>query len=213
MRERTRNNWLVFIGFILLGLVPSQLYFMLAGFSDDSLNMVLRQTARFGYIFFLLAFVAAPLRELTDHPLTRSLMRHRRLLGLAFGGMHTAHLLLVACRYTAIPGVDLAPVVGVIGGTAYLLMYLMVITSFDLPRRLISPQAWRRLHKVGLYYNGFLFLGMLPPGADEELLNPGRMMLIGLTALALLVRIAAFYSRRRVLRSDGAEGNAIKNSN
>lgn len=192
MRERTRNNWLVFIGCILLGLIPSHAYFLLAGFSDESLNMVLRQTARFGLLFFLLAFVAAPLRELTDRPLSRSLMRHRRSLGLAFGGMHTAHLLLVACRYMAIPDVDLAPVVAVIGGTAYLLMYLMVVTSFDAPRRLIGPVIWRRLHKTGLYYNGFLFLGMLPPGTDEQLLNPGRAVLIVLVVLAVLIRVTAF---------------------
>jgi DMSO/TMAO reductase YedYZ heme-binding membrane subunit len=87
--------------------------------------------------------------------------------------------------------------VGAIGGTAYLLMYLMVITSFDAPRRFLSPAAWKRLHKLGLYYNGFLFLAMLPPGADEELPDAGRVLLIVLTTLALLVRVAAAVSRWR----------------
>ena len=201
MRKSTRTNYLVFVGIMLLGLIPSQIYLLSAGFSDDSLNMVLRQTARSSLLFFLLAFVASPLRELVDLPVSRWLVRHRRLLGLAFGGMQSAHLLLIACRYAAMPGVDLNPIVGTIGGTAYLLMYLMVVTSFDAPRRLMSPVAWRRLHKVGLFYNGFLFLAMLPPGADEQLLNPGRFVLIVLTSIAVLIRVAAFVSRWRKSRA------------
>lgn len=197
MRKSTRVNCSVLLGITLLGLIPSQIYLMWAGFSDDSLNIVLRQTARFSLLIFLLAFVAAPLRQFVDLPISRWLMRHRRSLGIAFGGMQSAHLLLIACRYAAIPGVDLNPMVGAIGGTAYLLMYLMVITSFDTPRRFLSPAAWKRLHKLGLYYNGFLFLVMLPPGVDEQLPDPGRVLLIALTTIALLVRVAAAVSRWR----------------
>ncbi|MEH6548863.1 MAG: hypothetical protein V7711_06125 [Pseudomonadales bacterium] len=201
MHKSTRRNFLVFVGIMLLGLIPSEIYLLSAGFSDDSLNMVLRQTARSSLLFFLLAFVATPLRQLVDLPVARWLVRHRRSLGLAFGGMQSAHLLLIACRYAAIPGVDLNPIVGTIGGTAYLLMYLMVVTSFNAPRRFISAVAWQRLHKVGLYYNGFLFLAMLPPGADEQLLNPGRAVLIVLTTIAVLVRVAEFASHWRKSRT------------
>tara|TARA_R110002110_G_scaffold303525_1_gene517591 strand:- start:9363 stop:9989 length:627 start_codon:yes stop_codon:yes gene_type:complete len=197
----TRKNLWVLAAVIVPAAVVSVIYLQLMGYRTETLDVTLRVTARLSCLIFIVVFAARPLRQLFNTGWSKWLARERRSLGLAFAGMHTVHLgLIFYGMATQTLGVALNPVLLLIGGTAYALMYLMVITSFDAPTKAIGPKAWKLLHKTGLYYNGFLFLGMLPPGSDEQLLNPGRMGLIILMSLAISARVAAFFKTRAAKR-------------
>jgi sulfoxide reductase heme-binding subunit YedZ len=192
-----QKNILVIFGVAAPVAAAAITYLMAEGYRTETLDIVLRVTGRMSCAIFMVVFAARPLRQLMAHPWTRALARGRRSGGLTFAAVHTVHLAFIFYGITtATLGATLNPVVLAIGGTAYLLMFLMVITSFDAPTRFIGPAAWRRLHKTGLYYNAFLFLGMLAPGSDEELLEPGRVVLIVMTALAVTIRVAAFIKTR-----------------
>lgn len=69
-----------------------------AGNSGENLFVVLRLTALSAFIVLLVVFVARPLQQMFRTPMTISLLRNRRLLGIAFAGIHTVHLGLIIYR-------------------------------------------------------------------------------------------------------------------
>jgi sulfoxide reductase heme-binding subunit YedZ len=192
-----QKNVLVILAVAAPVAAVSMAYLLAQGYRTETLDLVLRVTGRLSCAIFIVVFTARPLLQLLARPWTRALVRERRSWGLAFASVHTVHLSFILYGMaTATLGVTVNPILLAIGGTAYLFMYLMVITSFDAPTRIVGRLWWRRLHKTGLYYNAFLFLGMLPPGSDEQMLEPGRAALIVMMALAVTIRVAAFIKVR-----------------
>lgn len=104
----------------------------------------------------------------------------------------SVHLALIACRFNTIPNLEFDVLNGVFGGTAYALMYLMLITSFDAPARAIGPKAWRILHKTGLYFLGLIFVATLLPDPGDEMFTVARIWFFALTKGAVLIRLTAF---------------------
>lgn len=153
------------------------------------------------FMVYLVIFVARPLRQLLPNDMTKWLLRERRALGIAFAAVHTVHLGLIFTR------LDLAsllarPVIGTaVGATAYLLMYLMLLTSFDAPARRLGPQHWHRLHKTGLYFIGFVFFATLLPEPGQPVYTLERAWLYTLTGLAVFARLTAWFATRKRLRS------------
>lgn len=192
----SRKNFLIFIGVALPAALFSVLYLNAAGHDDDNIRMLQRLTARLSFMTYLLVFIARPLRQLLKTDSTRWLLRERRSFGIAFAAMHSVHLGLIAHRFSTIPDLSYALANGILGGTAYLLMYLMLLTSFDAPARALGPLAWRRLHKLGLYYIGIVFVATLLPENGNELLAPERIWLVILTAGALVIRLTAYFATR-----------------
>ncbi len=72
------------------------------------------------------------------------MLKNRRYFGIVFAGSHTVHLALII--KFALDPINLPPTL-LIGGTAYALLQLMLITSFNAPAAAVGPVAWRRLHK------------------------------------------------------------------
>jgi DMSO/TMAO reductase YedYZ heme-binding membrane subunit len=197
-----RKNWLVLGGVALPAAAAAAAYLVVAGASDEHLNLTLRFSARASFMIYLLVFVARPLLQLTNSPWARWLARERRSLGIAFAAMHTVHLGLIAWRFGTIPSLDYPLANAAIGGTAYLLMYAMLITSFDGPARAIGPRHWRRLHKLGLYYIGFIFLSTLLPEPGVALYTFERAWFVALTGLAATIRLTAWLARARRTRGN-----------
>lgn len=192
-----RKNAIVFFGVGIPAAAVCIVFLLAAGVSDDRLGMLLRLTARLSFMIFLLVFVARPLRQLVRTPLTTWLVRERRSLGIAFAAMHSVHLGLIAFRFSTIPGLEYPTSNALIGGTAYLLMYLMLITSFDVPARSIGARSWRRLHKTGLYFIGFIFVATLLPYPGEPIFTLERAWFVTLTVLAVFVRLTAWFAVRK----------------
>ncbi len=192
------KNLAVLFGVLIPASLASIAFLQFAGTSDDNLNALLRLTARTSFMIYLLIFVARPLWQLSKADWSRRLLRERRSLGIAFAAMHTVHLGLIAYRYGTVPGLQYEVSNGIFGGTAYALIYLMLITSFDAPARAIGPKNWRRLHKTGLYFIGLIFVATLLPEPGQPLFTMERAWFFLLTAGALFVRLTAYFARRTI---------------
>lgn len=191
------KNVAVLAGVALPASIGCLAYLGVAGTSDENLRTVLTLTARLSFLIYLAIFVARPLAQIAPSRPTGRLLRERRSLGVAFAAMHTVHLGLIAYRYSTVPGLDYPLVDALFGGTAYAFIYLMLITSFDRPARAIGRTAWRRLHKAGLYYVGFIFIATLLPEPGEPVYTLERAWIVTLTGLAVFVRLTAWFARRQ----------------
>ena len=173
------------------------LYLKSQGTDDANLVLLLTLTARIAFMIYLLIFIARPLRQLLPNNLTKWLLRERRSLGIAFAGVHTVHLGLILTRHD-LDSLLGRPLIGTaVGATAYLLMYLMLLTSFDAPARRLGPKNWRRLHKTGLYFIGFVFLATLLSEPGQAVYTFDRAWLYTLTGAAIVIRLAAWLAARR----------------
>lgn len=129
--------------------------------------------------------------------MTAWLLRERRSFGLAFATVHLVHAALLIYFADTLAGFEFRFPDDLIGGGVYLLIVLMVITSFDGPARTLGTQNWRRLHKAGLYVIGITFVQTMLPATKEELSDPVRIGIVILTAAAVLIRLTAFFAKQR----------------
>jgi len=191
-----QRNWSVFFAAVLLPAGAAVIYLITAGISEESILVVLTLTARLAFLVYLVVFIARPLRQLFATPLTTAVLKNRRLIGVAFAGIHTAHLGFIFYRAEQAPDFEFPVLANLPGALTYGLIYLMFITSFDVTARALGPQAWRRLHRTGLYWIGFIFLATLLPESLDNLADV-NWWLVGLTAAAIVIRLTAYYAKRR----------------
>lgn len=144
---------------LLLGLVAGLLAVaagLLAGAdAAERAGLAARWTARAGLPLFLVAFLASTLVRRWPAPATRALLRRRRQWGLGFALAHTIHLIALGINVIVYaPGRTWQSLIG--GGLAYVVIYLMALTSTDAWQRRLG-KGWRRLHRFGIYYIWFIF--------------------------------------------------------
>jgi sulfoxide reductase heme-binding subunit YedZ len=171
-------------------------YLAMAGWTDDNIRLLLRLTARVAFVVLLLVFIARPLRELIKTPLTLALRKNRKQVGVTFAGIHTVHMALIVYRAQQVPDFEFSLASNLPGMITYVVIYLMLITSFSGPARAIGPNAWRILHKTGLFLITAVFAQtQLPKSMDD--LGDVNWGLAGLLMFALLMRGTAFLAGRR----------------
>jgi len=190
------RNWIVFAGSIAVTLAVATGYLATAGGDDDNIRRVLRRTGDAAFIILLLVFVARPLRQLVATPFTRTMLRYRRLLGIAFAGVHSAHLLFILYRHGQGGNFEFLVAENLPGGLVYLVILLMFATSFDRTARAIGPRNWRFLHKAGLYVVFAAFVQAVAPRNSDEIVSIYGA-LTALAATAVAIRVAAFVKRRQ----------------
>ena len=185
-----------FIGATALTSIAAGAYLTFAGMGDDSIRLSLRVSGRIAFVVLLVVFAARPLQQLLKAPWTARLLRNRKLLGVAFAGIHTAHLGLILIRINQLPDFGVSFEKNLPGMFVYAFIFAMLTTSFDGPARALGKKPWKALHKVGLFFLVFAFTqSQLPNSMDElELVNG---LLIALAAVALVIRIAAFVAKYR----------------
>ncbi|MDH3350650.1 MAG: hypothetical protein OEM60_15020 [Gammaproteobacteria bacterium] len=192
----SQRNWAVFFASAgLIGLL-SAAWLAVSGTSDDNVRLLLRLSARAAFLVLLLIFIARPLRQLIATPATAKLLQNRRLLGIAFTGIHTAHLGLIFYRARVIPDFDLNISESLLGALTYLVIYLMFLTSFDATARALGRSNWRVLHKVGLYWVFVAFLPTLLPDSLGQLAGANGFIIL-LAAVAIVTRLTAFLASRQ----------------
>ena len=189
-----QRNLAVFAAAIGVTLLASAAYLGVAGVTDDNIRILLRASARLAFVVLLLAFVARPLRQLLPSPATATLLANRRLIGIAFAGIHTAHAMLILYRAQQIPSFDFAPSASIPGLLTYGIIYLMLITSFDRPARAIGRKAWKVLHKAGLYWLVFAFTQTQLPDSLNDL-SGMNWWLVSLIVLAFVIRMTASFAK------------------
>ena len=189
------RNWSVFVGAMILTGSTSLVYIHFASSGDGAIRQALRSSAHAAFLLLLLVFVARPLRQMVRTPLTLSLLKNRRLLGIAFAGIHTAHLGLLVLRDRQVADFDFVPLQNIPGALVYVAIFLMFLTSFDSTARALGPRHWKLLHKVGLYWIFVAFLPTLLPETREQLLGPNGVLVL-LAAIAIVIRLTAFLAIR-----------------
>lgn len=183
-----------FLGAMVLTCIAAATYVLSVGIDDESITLALRVSGRVAFAVLTLAFAARPLQQLLKAPWTAKLLRNRRQVGVAFAGIHTAHLGLILMRANHVP--EFGNFLNVPGAFVYLVIYAMLITSFTGPARVIGPKAWKVLHKVGIFVLFGAFLNSQLPRSFEEL-EWTNGLLIAMATTALLLRVVAFFRRRR----------------
>jgi len=191
-----QRNTAVFLAATGLTGIAAAAYLSVVGTSDESMSVVLRLSARVAFIVLLVIFVARPLQQVFATPATAVLLRNRRLVGITFAGIHSAHLGLLILRANQIPDFELSLTANHLGALTYLVIYLMLITSYDGPARALGSKRWKMLHKIGLYWIFAVFLQTrLPRSLDT--LDEVNWWLISITAIAIVIRLTAFFAKTR----------------
>jgi DMSO/TMAO reductase YedYZ heme-binding membrane subunit len=160
----------------------------------SEVRAVIRATAFTSAIPFLLAFVAAPLHRLRRSTASRWLMANRRYLGLSVAASHLWHLIAIVAliRWYGSGGEPIGTTTMVFGGGGFVLLGLMAATSNDASQRALG-RAWGWLHTAGLYV---VWLDFIFTYGGPATISPFHALMTLLFAAALLLRVAAFWSRR-----------------
>ena len=176
---------------LLIGLVLS-VAAVGAGFAAGANHLegallVARWTSRVGVPVFLTAYLASTLLRLSKNSLTSALVQRRRQWGLAFAWTHSVHLVALT-YFLNIAGTppDLIAILG--GGLAYVMIYVMALTSNNWSVRILGKR-WKHIHRFGIHYIWFIYLftyaGRL---AEQELFHVG-VIGSGLFLVALALRL------------------------
>ena len=189
IKSSAGKNWAVFLSVMLFILACAAAWLSTVELVDANIIRPVRHSVQAAYPLLLIAMLARPLQQLLKKPWTAKLLRRRRLIGVAFAGAMTAHLILIAFRFWYTPELTYPTPNLLIGAGAYVMLYLMFITSFDGPTRELGPKRWTLLHRIGLVYAALIFA--VPRTIEEisefEYLKLGVPMLI-----VLLIRMEAW---------------------
>ena len=170
----------------------------------EGVRSAIRATARSSFALFLLAFTASAFAVLVPSPLSKSLVRERRFIGLAFAFSHLIHAVLIywygQLNTEFWPGrTALGNVPGTVG---YVFVLLLALTSFKSTTRLIGATAWKRLHTTGMWvlaaifaYSNFKRI----PMSDWYVLPFG--LICAATAIRLMGKLAQANKRQSLQRA------------
>lgn len=147
----------------------------------EGIKLAARYTARASFLIFLPVFLASALYRLFPGYYTQALYRNRRRLGLSFALVHTVHLAAFVTYFMAIQ-----QPVPLLGASAYVVLYAMVLTSNDAAQKAMGPN-WKRLHKTGIYvlWAAFTFAYTAKAVTGEEIAFTGPLALACYAALGL----------------------------
>jgi DMSO/TMAO reductase YedYZ heme-binding membrane subunit len=171
------------------------------GTGSAGTELALRMTARLSFVWFILAFIAAPLRRLWASPLSAWLVRRRRALGVTFGlsmAVHVGCILRLFVLYAPQRPPMVTDADFIIGVPGLILVALLTLTSLDALKRRLSPTAWRRLHVTGIWVVwAIFFLCLVDSVGRKETDHPilAYHLFIAVLIGALALRIVA--ARRR----------------
>ena len=153
------QGWSLFSLLAALVLLMTVMILIINPDLTEGVRSAIRATARSSFALFLLAFTASAFAVLVPSPLSKSLVRERRFIGLAFAFSHLIHAVLIywygQLNTEFWPGrTALGNVPGTVG---YVFVLLLALTSFKSTTRLIGATAWKRLHTTGMWVLAAIF--------------------------------------------------------
>src|SRR5271170_6488200 len=152
-RKLTTDQWM---GIAFGGAVAIVAMVYLGAGHGEKLNLALRATARWSFLWFWPASVGGALATLFG-PRFQALARRGRDFGLAFASAHLVHLGLVAWLYYR--SVNLPPRSTLIFfGLAVVWTYLLTILSIPGLSARLDARAWRIVRSVAVEYISLAFL-------------------------------------------------------
>ena len=167
------------------------LILLVSGLNEDNLRLLLRVTARSSLLLFLLAFGATSMHLVLRNSATAWTLKNRRYLGVSFAISHFIHLGFIVWLAMVYPEPFFSNTglsFWIVGGTAYLFITAMAITSFEIPRKWLGEKKWSLLHTTGGYLVLFVFFQAYVPKAFM-----GDLFRMPFAAAILLVVVLRFY--------------------
>jgi sulfoxide reductase heme-binding subunit YedZ len=141
-------------------------------------------TARISFTLFTLAFTASALVRRWPNDVTRWCIANRRYLGLSFALAHAVHFGALS-MVMIVTDVEPELVTIVFGGSAYVFVVLMALTSNDRSVQLLGAN-WSRLHSVGGYYIWIIFAYTFVGGIFQSAFSV-LMLIVAILSLALKI--------------------------
>lgn len=159
------------------------------GGGEAGWRAAVRTSAKTSFAFFLAAFVASSARAVWRNGATKWLLANRRYVGVSFAASHAVHLAAIITLAAVAPDFQTNAATLIGGGLAYVFLAAMTATSFDRSAAWLGARWWKRLHKSGMYTNGFIFLISYLPRAMVESLwyAPFVALLVAAVALRAVV--------------------------
>lgn len=183
--------WVMLVAVIAAAVGGSS--YAMAGWNLDAALAAARWTARWSFVWFLMAWSASSVATLWPGGWRRTLLRRRRALGLSFAAAHFVH---AGFFLTAIFEFGVTRPLGLFlgGGTAYAFVLAMALTSNDAAVRWLGARRWRQLHTVGGWVVMIVFIKSYFLRVPEvpAVGIPGSLLILG----ALGLRYAAWRKRR-----------------
>ncbi|MFL6608062.1 MAG: hypothetical protein ACJ8HF_07470 [Pseudomonas sp.] len=198
------QGWSLFSLLAALVLLMTVMILIINPDLTEGVRSAIRATARSSFALFLLAFTASAFAVLVPSALSKSLVRERRFIGLAFAFSHLIHAVLIywygQLNTEFWPGrTALGNVPGTVG---YVFVLLLALTSFKSTTRLIGATAWKRLHTTGMWvlaaifaYSNFKRI----PMSDWYVLPFG--LICAATAIRLMGKLAQANKRQSLQRA------------
>lgn len=176
--------------------------------NPEAVSAMIGFSVRLSVPFISIVVAASAMPVLFPGELSRWWLRNRRYWGLLFAvamAWQGAFIFILSSMHTGYYYGEVYHLRDELEGTSgYIFLSAMVLTSFPLGRKLLSPIQWKTLHRCGMY-----FLWAYPFSVywwnlfyyDE---SPARhdYIFYGITLAAILLRIFAWGKRRNRSRSD-----------
>lgn len=164
---------------------------LLHGWSEESVRLGIRATARVSCLLFLMAFVAAPLHRLWATHGSRWLVQNRRFLGLSMAVSHGFHAVTLVALHQITNGQH--PQINPLAVLGYVFLIAMAVTSFQLTAKAIGRRAWRVLHTAGMHY---FWLAFMMEFAFRAMTN---WIYFTFTILVLLTMVIRLWPKRKTI--------------
>jgi sulfoxide reductase heme-binding subunit YedZ len=166
MREARRKS---FGGWTLVGCASLTVAVMCAaliiarGSGEDGLRLVVRNTARTSFLFFVIAFVARALHALRQTRASLWLSENQPYLYASFAASHLIHAAAIFALAAATHGESLAgrSATTIIGGGAVAYLFIALAAAPAIPRAAAFVESHTRVSAVrafGLYYVWVIFM-------------------------------------------------------
>ena len=160
---------------------------------QHGIEVGLRLTAALAFPFLAAAYAAPALAVLAPGARAGRLLALRRSLWLAFAAIFAIHLVLIGWLLSLPPDPGPPPIALVFGGLAYLLLALLVLTSFDSIRQRLDGAWVRTLGLVAEHWVFAIFTVTLMQGTSHSV---AWLPLLAIALAVYAIRIGA-WSRAR----------------
>jgi hypothetical protein len=202
LNARYLNAWLLTGGIVVILLFLSSFAALGAAAPISGVRQVIRLTARSSLVLFLMAFTASSLIGQTRSDITEWLARNRRYIGVSFAASHVIHgaAIIWLAQTDYVLFLQITNIVTFIsGGLAYVLIALMVMTSFDYTANLVGRRIWMAIHTTGAWY---IFLSFTFSFGKRAVVNANYWPAMVLLFAGLAIRLLAARRRLQLFNRD-----------
>lgn len=170
--------------------------FAFGGFHEESTRQCIRLSAKISVVLFSMAFAASAVQGSLRNSFTFWWRMNRKFFGISFAIVHLLHLsFLVLLQWCFHPVFTFAKTSSLLaGGTAYLFVVLMLLTSFERFSKYLSKKNWKLLHTLGGWWIWGIFANSYGKRAMEEM---EYVPFAGLLAAVLVLRVVALVQKKQ----------------